>query len=179
MFWNCLTMFSLKRWGKLAETSIEIVLEYFRWNDEEIRLKQVLKLAGNNFVETTKKFGWDEFQNCLTMFSLERWVNSAETSIEIVWEYFRWSDEELRLKQVLKLSDNIFVEVMKKSGSEVFWNRLTMFSLKRWENSAETSTEIVLENFGWSKDENRLKQLLKLSDNNFVETTRKFSWDEF
>ena len=115
-FRNCLSMFLLNWWRNSAKTDFQIVLECFRWSDEEIRLRQVLELSDKNFVEATRKFGGDEFQNCLTMFSLERWVNSAETSIEIVLEYFRWSDEELRLKQVLKLSDNIFVEVMKKSS---------------------------------------------------------------
>ena len=33
----------------MAKTSFEIVLEYFHWSDEEIRLRQVLKLSLNNF----------------------------------------------------------------------------------------------------------------------------------
>ena len=146
-----------------------------------------------------RKFGWNKFWNCLTIFSLKwwrnparlcfeialqcfllkRWGDSAERSIEIVLEYFRWSDEEIRLKQVLNLSENLFFEVIKKSGWDVFWNCLTMFSLKRWGKSAETSIEIVLYYFRWSDEEIRLKQVLKLPDNNFVETTRKFAWDEF
>ena len=143
-------------------------LRYFSWSSEKIRLKQVFKLSDNIFVEIMKKFGQDVFWNCLTMFSLKRWGILAETSIEIVLEYICWSDEETRLKQVLKLSDNIFVEMMKKSGKDVFWNCLTMFSLNRWRNSSETSIEIVLDFFRWSSEEAWLKQVLKLSHNIFV-----------
>ena len=101
---NCLTMFSLKRWGNLAETSIEIVLEYICWSDEDIRLKQVLKLSDNIFVEVMKKSAEDVFWTSLTVFPLERWGNAAETSLKIVWQYFRWSDEEIRLRRVLNFS---------------------------------------------------------------------------
>ena len=178
-FWNCLTMFSLKRWGNSAETSFEIVLECFRWSDEEISLRQVSKMSDNLFVEAMRKVGWDEFWNCLTMVSLKRWGNSAEGSIEIVSEYFRWIDEEIRLRRVLKLSDNYFVEAMRNFGWDEFWNCLTMFSLKRWDNSAGTIIKIVLECFRWSDEEIRLRQVSKLSDNIFVEAMRKFVWDEF
>ena len=148
-------MFSLERWMNSAETSNEIVLDYFRWSDEEIRREQVLKISDN--------------------FSLKWWRMPARTCFEIVLKCFRWSDEKLRLEQVLKLSDNIFVEVMKKSSQDVFWNCLTMFPLKRWGKSAETSIEIVLEYFRWSDEEIRLKQVLKLSDNIFVEVMKKSS----
>ena len=179
MFGNCLTMFSLKRWRKSAEKSIEIGLDYFGWSNEQNRLKQVLKLSDNIFVEVMKKSGSDVFWNRLTMFSSKRWGNSAETSTEIVLDYFGWSKEENRLKQLLKLSDNLFVEVMKESGSDVFWNRHTRFSLKWWRNPAQTCFEIVIQCFRWSDEGIRLEQILKLLDNNFVEATRKFGWDEF
>ena len=153
-FWNCLTMVSLKRWGNLVKTSFELVWQYFRWIDEEIRLRRIL--------------------NCLTMFSLKRWGNSAETSIEIVLECFRWIDEEIRLRQVSKMSDSFFVEAMRKFGWDEFWICLTMVPLKRWGKLAETSIEIVWENFRWSDEEFRLRRVLKLSDKIFVEATRNF-----
>ena len=45
-----------------------------------------------------------KFSNCLRMFPLRWWGNSAKTRFEIVLEYSRWSDEEIWLIQVLKLS---------------------------------------------------------------------------
>ena len=143
----------MKPRGNSAETSFKIVLQCFRWSDEWIRLRQVLRLSSNILVEMMKNFVSNKFWNCLTMFSLKWWGISAETSFESVLQYF--------------------VEVMKKSSWDVFWNCLTMFSLKRWRKSAETSIEIVLDNFRWSDEEIRLKQVLKLSDNIFFEVMKK------
>ena len=179
MFWNCLTMFSLRRWGKSAETSIEIVLDYFSWSDEEIRLKQVLKLPDNNIVETTRKFGCDEFWNCLRMFSLKRWGTSAETSFEIVWQFFRWSDEETQLRRDLKLPYNVFVEAMRGFGWGKYWDCHRIFSLKWWGISAQTSFETVWHYFRWSDEEILLRRVLKLSYNVFVEAMSEFVWDKY
>ena len=122
MFWNCLTMFlveamrgfgwhkcldclrifSMKWWGISAQTIFESVWQCFLWRDEEIRLRRVLKLSLNVFVEAMREVGWDKYWDCLRLFSLKRWGNSAETSFEIVWQYFRWKDEEIQLGCVLK-----------------------------------------------------------------------------
>ena len=172
-FWNCLTILSLKWWRSPVKTCFEIVLQCFCWSDEEIRLKQDLKLSDNIFVEVMKKSGSDVFWNCLTMFLLKPWGNMAETSIELVLEYICWSDEDVWLKQVLKPSYNIFVEVMKKTGYDEVWNCLKTFSLKLWGNLADTSFENVLEYFRWSDEEIPVKQVLKFSDKIFVEVMRK------
>ena len=137
-------MFSLKRWANSAETSIEIVLEYFRRNDEELPVKQVLK-------------------NCLTIFSLKWLRNPAKTCYEIVLECFRWSNEGIWLRQVLRLSSNIFVEAMRKFGSNKFWTCLTIFSLKWWRSPVNTCFEIVLQCFRWSDEGIWLRQVLRLS----------------
>ena len=217
-YWDCLRIFSLKQWGYSAETSFESVLQYFRGGDEEIRLRCVLNFSYNVFVEAMSECGWDKYWDCLRTFSLKRWGYSAETSFESVWQYFRWSDEEIRLRRVLKLSynvfvgrwgnlaetsfeivlecfrwsdeeirlrqvsklsDSFFVEAMRKLRWDGFWNFLTMVSLKRWGNLAETNIENVGENFRWSDEEIRLKQVLKVSDKIFVEAMRIFGWDEF
>ena len=132
MFWNFLTMFSLKRWANAAETSIEILLEHFRWSDEDIRLKQVLKWSYNVFVEAMREFGWDKYWDCVRIFSFTQWGNSVETSFEIVWQYFRWGDEEIRLRCVLNFSYIVFVEAMSEFGWDKYWDCLRTFSLKRW-----------------------------------------------
>ena len=163
MFWNCLTMFSLKRWGNLAETSIELVLEYICWNDEDVWLKQVLKLSYNIFDEVMKISGYDEFWKCITMFSLKRWGNLADTSSEIVWKWFRWSDEEIRLRRVLKSSYGVFVEAMREFEWDKFENCLTTFPLKWWGNPFKTCFGIVLQCFRWNDEGIRLRQVLRLS----------------
>ena len=188
-FWSCLTMFSLKwwrnpvptcfeivlhcfllnRWGDSAETRIEIVLEYFRWSDEEIQLSCVLKLPYNVFVEAMRGFGWHKFLDCLRIFSLKWWRILAQASFEIVSQCFLGSDEEIRLRRVLKLSYNVFVEAVRNFGWNKFWKYLTMISLKWCRNPAKTCFELVLECFRWSDEELRLKQVLKLSDNDFVD----------
>ena len=159
MFWNCVTMFSLKRWGNSAETSIEIVLDFF--------------------FEAVRKFGWKKFWNCLTKISLKWWRNAAKTCFEIVLQCFCWSDEGIRLRQLLRLSSIFFVEAVRKFGWNKFWNCLTIFSLKWWRNPAMTGFEIVLQCFRWSDEEIQLRRVSKLSYNVFVETTREFGWDKF
>ena len=176
MFWNCLAIFLLKRWGNSAETSFEIVLECFGWSDEEIRLRQVSKLSDNIFVEAMREFGWDKYWDCVRMFSLKRWGYSAETSFESVWQYFRWGDEEIRLRCILNFSYNVFVEAMSEFGWDKYWDCLRMFSLKRWGYSAETSFESVWQYFRWSDEEIRLRRVLKLSYNVFIEAMRQFGW---
>ena len=202
MFWNCLTMFSLKRWGKSAETSIEIVLEYFcwgdeqirlkqvlklwqyfRWSDEEIRLRRVLKLPHNVFVEAMRGFGWhkylnclrifslkwwgisvsNKFWNCLTMFSFKWWRNPVRTCFQFVLQCFRWTDEGIQLRRVLRLSQIIFVVLMRKFGWNNFWNCLTIFLLKWWRIPVKTCFGIVLQCFRWSDEGSRLRQVLRLS----------------
>ena len=126
-YWDWLRFFSLKQWGNSVETCFEIVWQWFRWSDVENRLRRVLKLSQNVFVEAMRNFGWNKFSknsdnifvevmknavydvfwNFLRMFSLKRWGFSAETSFETVWKYFRWSDEEIQLRRVLKLSYNV------------------------------------------------------------------------
>ena len=162
-FWNCLTIISLKRRGKSAETSFKIVLQCFRWSDEWIRLRQVLKLAYIIFVEAMRKCGENKFWNCLAMFSLKWWRVLAKTCFEIVLQCFRWSDKWIRLRQVLKLAYNIFVEAMRKLGSNKFWNFLTIFSLKWWRKPAKTCFEIVSQCFRWSDEGIRLTQVFRFS----------------
>ena len=179
-YWNWLRLFSLKRWGNSAITSFEIVWQYFRWSDEECWLRRVLKLSYNVFVEAINEFGWDKYWNCwLTIFLLKQWVNSAQTSFETVWQNFRWSDEEIRSRLVLKFSYNVFVEAMREVGGDKYWDYLRIFSLKRWANSAETSFEIVWQFFRWSDEEIQLRRVLKLPYNIFVEVMRKFGWNMF
>ena len=132
---------------------MKIVWQYFRWTDEEIRLRRVLKLSYIVFIEAMRQFGRDKYWECLRIFSLKRWGNSGETSFEIVWQYFRWSDEEMRLRRVLKLSYNVFVETMREFGWDKYWDCLRFFS--------------------WSSEKIRLKQVLKLSENIFVEMMEK------
>ena len=178
-YWDCLRFFSLKQWGNSVETSFEIVWQYFRWSHEEIRLRRVLKLSYNVFVEAMREFGWDKYWDCLRIFSLKRWGNSGETSFETVWQYFRWSDEEIPLRRVLKLSYNVFVEAMRQFGWDKYWDCLRFFSLKQWGNSVETSFEIVWQYFRWSDEEIRLRRVLKLSYNVFVEAMREFGWGKY
>ena len=145
--WDCVRIFSLTQWGNSAETSFEIVWQYFRWVDEEIRLRCILNFSDNVFVEAMSEFGWDKYWDCLRTFSLKRWGYSAETSFESAWQYFRWSDEEIRLRRVLKLSYKVFVEAMREFGWDKYWDCLRKFSLKRWGISAETNSEIVWQLF--------------------------------
>ena len=174
-YWDCLRICLLKGWGNSAQTSFETVWQYFRWSDEEVRLRRVLKLSYNVFVEAMREFGWDKYcWDCLRFFSLKQWGNLVETSLEIVWQYFRWNDEEIRLRRVLKLSYSVFVEAMREFGCDKYWVGLRIFSLKRWGNSCETSFEIVWQYFRWSDEEIRLGRVLKLSYNVFVEAMRKF-----
>ena len=154
-FWNFLTIIPLKRRWNSAETSFKIVLQCFRWSAEWIRLRQVLRLAQIFFIELMRKFGWNTFWNCLTMISLMWCRNPAKTCFEFVLECFRWSDEELRLKQV--------------------WNFLRIFSLKWWRMPAKTCFENVLELFRWSDEDFRLERVLNLSENIFVEVMKKSS----
>ena len=179
MFWNRLKMFSLNRWGTSAGTNFEIVWQFFRWSDEDIQLRRVLKLPYNVFVEAMRGFGWDKYWDYLRIFSLKWWGNSAQTSFEIDWQYFLWSDEEIRLGRVLKLSYNVFVEAMRKVGWDKYWDCLRILSLKRCGNSAETSFEIVWQYFRWSDEEIRLRGVLKSSYNVFVEAMREFGWNKF
>ena len=148
-YWNCwLTIFLLKQWVNSAQTSFETVWQNFRWSDEEIRSRLVLKLSYNVFVEAMREVGGDKYWDCLRLFSLKRWGTSAQTSFEIDWQYFLWSDEEIRLGRVLKLSYNVFVEAMREVGWDKYWDCLRIFSSKRRGNSAEKSFKIVLECFG-------------------------------
>ena len=142
-FWNCLTIFSLKWWGNPFKTCFEIVLQCFCWSDEEIRLKQDLKLSDSIFVEVMKKSGSDVFWNCLTMFSLKRWRSSAETIIEIVLDFF--------------------LDAVIKFGWNKFWNCLTIFSLKWWRNPVKTCFENFLQRFCWSHEGIWLRQVLSWS----------------
>ena len=153
-YWDCRKFFSLRRWGNSTETSFEIAWQYYRWNDEEIRLRRVLKLSYSVFVGAMSEFGWDKNWDCLQIYLLKRWGNSAQTSFETVWQYFRWSDEEIRLRRVLKLSYNVFVEVMREFGWDKYF-------------------EIVLDCFRWIDEEFRLRQVSKMSDSIFVEVMRK------
>ena len=178
-FWNCLTMFSLKRWGNSPGTSIKIVLGCFRWDDGEISLRKVLKLSDNIFVEAMREFGWDNYWDCLRIFSLKRWVNSAQTNFGSVWQYFPWIHEEIRLWRVLKLSYNVSVEAMKEFGRDKFWDRLGMFPLKWWRNYCKTSFKNVWQYFRWSDEKFRLRRVLKLSYNGFVEAMREFGWEKY
>ena len=178
-YWVGLRIYFLKRWGRLAQTSFENVLQYFRWSDEVIRLRWVLKLSYNVFVEALRQFGWYKFWDRLRIFSLKRWGNSGETSFEIVWQYFRWNDAEIRLRRVLKVSYNVFVEAMREFGSDKYWVGLRIYFLKRWGRLAQTSFENVLQYFRWSNEEFRLRRVLKLSYNVFVEAMREFGWDKY
>ena len=173
-YWVGLRIYLLKRWGRLAQTSFETVLQYFRWGDEDIRLRRVLKMYYNVFVEALRQFGWYKFWDRLRIFSLKRWGNSGETSFEIVWQYFRWNDAEIRLRRVLKVSYKVFVEAMREFGSDKYWVGLRIYFLKRWGRLAQTSFENVLQYFRWSNEEFRLRRVLKLSYNVFVETMREF-----
>ena len=103
-FWNCLRMFSKRRWGNLAKTSFQIVLERLRRGDEEYWQRQVLKLSWNVLEEEMRNFGTDKFWNCLRSFSKRSWGNLAKTGFEIVLEYSRRGDEEIWQRHVLKLS---------------------------------------------------------------------------
>ena len=172
-------MFSLKRWGFSAETSFEFVWKYFRWSDEEIQLRRVLKLPYNVFVEAMRGFGWHKYLDCLRIFSLKWWGNSAQTGLEIVWQCFPWSDEEFRLRRVLKLSYNVFVEAMREVGWDKYWDCLRLVRLKQGGKSAETSFEIVWQCFRWKNEECRLRRFLKLSYNVLVEVMRNFGWNRF
>ena len=156
-------MFSLKRWGNSAQTRLKTVWQYFRWSDEEVRFRRVLKLSYNVFVEAMREFGWDKYWDCLILFSLMQWGNLVETSFEIVRQCFRWNDEEIRLRRVLKLSYNVFVEAMREFGWDKYWVGLRIYLLKRWGRLAQTSFETVLQYFRWSDEENRLRRVLKLS----------------
>ena len=129
-FWNCLTIFSLKWWRNSAKTC--------------------LKLPYNVFVEAMRGFGWGKYWDCHRIFSLKWWGISAQTSFETVWHYFRWSDEEIRLRRVLKLSYNVFVEAMSEFGWDKYWDCLRIFSLKWWRISAQSSFEIVWQCFLWT-----------------------------
>ena len=181
-YWNWLTIFSLKQWGNSAQTSFEIFWQFFRWNDEEIQLRRVFRLPYNVFVEAMRGFGWHKFLDCLRIFSLKWWRILAQASFEIVWQCFLGSDEEIRLRRVLKLSYNVFVEAMREVGWDKYWNCLRIFLLRRWANSSETSFEIVtifslkwwrnpvktcfeiaLQCFRWSDEGSRLRQVLRLS----------------
>ena len=178
-YWDCLRFLSLKQWGNLVETSFEIVWQYFRWNDEEIRLRRVLKLSYIVFVEAMREFGWDKYWDCLRIYLLKRWWNSDQTSFETVWQIFRWNDEEIRLRRVLKLSYNVFVEAMREFGGDQYWDCLRIYLLKRWGNSAQTSFETVWQFFRWNDEEVRLRRVLKLSYNVFVEAMREFGGDKY
>ena len=103
-FWNCFGMFSKKRWGILAKTSFEIVLECSRRRDEEIWQRQILKLSKKILEEKMNKFGNDKFWNCLRTFSKRKWGNFATTSFEIVLEHFRRRNEGIWQRQVFKMS---------------------------------------------------------------------------
>ena len=181
-YWDCLRIYLLKQWANLVETSFEIVWQDFRWNDEEIRLRRVLKLSYIVFVEAMREFGWDKYWDCLRKYLLKRWGNSAQTSFETVWQFFRWNDEEVRLRRVLKLSYNVFVEAMREFGwdkywdclriyllkrwgnsAQNFWNCLTIFLLKWWRNPVRTCFEVVLQCFRWIDEAIRLRQVLRLS----------------
>ena len=166
---DCLRIFSLKWWRILAQASFEIVWQCFLGSDEEIRLRRVLKLSYNVFVEAVRNFGWNKFWKCLTMISLKWCRNPAKTCFEFVLQCFPWSDEGSRLRQLLRLSQIIFVEAMRKFGWNKFWNCLTMISLMWCRNPAKTCFEFVLECFHWSDEEIWLKHVLKLSDNDFVD----------
>ena len=172
-------MFSLKRWGFSAQTCFEIVWKYFRWSDEEIQLTRVLKFPYNVFVEAMRGFGWHKFLDCLRIFSLKWWRILSQTSFEIVWQCFLWSDEEIRLRRVLKLSYIVFVEAMREVGWDKYWDCLRIFSLKRWANSAETRFEIVWHYFRWSDEEIQLSCVLKLPYNVFVEAMSGFGWHKY
>ena len=165
VFWNCLRMFSLKRWGFLAETSFETVWKNFRWSDDEIQLRRDLKLPYNVFVEAMRGFGWHKCLDCLRIFSMKWWGISAQTTFESVWQCFRWRDEEIRLGRVLKLSLNVLVEAMREVGCDKYWDCLRLFSLKWWGNSAETSFEIVWQYFCWSDEEIQLGCVLQFPYN--------------
>ena len=156
-------MFFLKQWENSVETSFEIVWQYFRWSKEEIRLRRVLKLSYNVFVEAMREFGWDMYWDCLRFFSLKQWGNLVETSLEIFWQRFRWNDEEIRLRRVLKLSYSVFVEAMREFGWDKFENCLTILSLKWSGNPFKTCFEIVLKCFRWSDERIWLRQVLRLS----------------
>ena len=171
-FWDRLRIFSLKRWGNSGETSFEIVWQYFRWNDAEIRLRRVLKVSYNVFVEAMREFGSDKYWVGLRIYLLERSGRLAQTSFETVLQYFRWGDEEIRLRRVLKMYYNVFVEALRQFGWYKFWDRLRIFSLKRWGNSGETSFEIVWQYFRWNDAEVRLRRVLKMSYNIFVEVMK-------
>ena len=175
-YWDCLRIYLLKRWGNSAQTSFETVWQFFRWNDEEVRLRRVLKLSYNVFVEAMREFGGDKYWDCLRFLSLKQWGNLVETSFEIVWQYFRWNDEEIRLRPVLKLSYIVFVEAMREFGWENYWVGLKIYLLKRWGRLAQTSFETVLQYFRWSDEEIRLRRVLKLSFIVFVEALRQFGW---
>ena len=172
-------MFSLKRWGFLAETSFEIVWKDFRWSDEEIQLRRVLKLHYNVFVEAMRGFGWHKYLDCLRIFSLKWWGISAQTSFEIVWQYFLWIGEQIRLGRVLKLSYNVFVEAKREVGWDKYWDCPRIFRLKQGGKSAETSFENVWQYFLWSDEEIRLRRVLKSSYNVFVEAMWEFGWNKF
>ena len=172
-------MFSLKRWGFSAETSFEIVWKYFRWSDEEIQLRRVLKLPYNVFVEAMRGFGWHKYLDCLRIFSLKWWGISAQTSFEIVWQYFLWIGEEIRLRCVLKLSYNVFVEAMREVGWDKYWDCPSFFWVKQGGKSAEKSFEIVWHYFHWSDEEIRLRRVLKLPYDVFVEAMRGFGWHKY
>ena len=178
-YWDCRRIYLLKRWGNSAQTSFKTVWQYFRWSDQEVRFRRVLKLSYNVFVEAMREFGWDKYWDCLRFFSLKQWGNLVETSFEIFWQYFRWNDEEIRLKRVLKVSYNVFVEAMREFGSVKYWVGLRMYFLKRWGRLAQTSFETVLQYFRWSDEEIRLRRVLKLFYNVFVEALRQFGWYKF
>ena len=162
---DCLRIFSLKWWGNSAQTGLEIVWQCFLWSDEEIRLRRVLKLSYNVFVEAMREVGWDKYWDCLRLVRLKQGGKSAETSFEIVWQYFRWSDEEIRLRRVLKSSYNVFVGAMNEFGWDKYLDCLRIFSLKWWGVLAQTSFETVWQCFLWSDEEIRLRRVLKLSYN--------------
>ena len=172
-------MFSLKRWGLSAKTSFDFVWKNFRWSGERIHLRRVLKLPYNAFVEAMRGFGWHKYLDCLSIFSLKWWGISAQTSFEIVWQCFLWSDEESRLRRVLKLSYNVFVEAMREAGWDKYWHCLRLFRLKQGGKSAETSFEIVWQYFIWGDEEMQLRRVLKSSYNVFVEAMREFGWDKY
>ena len=177
--WDCLRLYFLKRWGNSAQTSFETVWQYFRWSDEEIRLGRVLKLSDNVFVQAMRQFSWDKYWDCLRFFSLKLWGNSIETSSETVWQFFRWSDEEIRLRRVLKLSYSVFVEAMREFSWDKFENCLTIFPLKWWGNPFKTCCEIVLNCVPWGDEEIKLRQDWKLSDKDFVGMMKKSGQDVF
>ena len=66
---------------------------------------------------------------------------------EKVFEYFRRGDKEMWLRQVLILSEHIFVERQLESGKDKIQTCLRMFSLRGNWNLSMTRFRLVLECF--------------------------------